>query len=750
MTKKTRLRTLLIGGLFTLFFVALVGRMYWIQVVKAEELRTSAASYWERESELDPVRGSIVDRNDKVLTEDVPAYTVSLNPQIVNDQGIVDDVVEGLADILKTEDTNEAELEKKIRDAANKKRDDGRYYMDVQIRNEGWKIDKLKRDEILKFIEELQPKKKKPNNSTGIYLTEEKKRYYPNGPLASHVIGYVNKEGEAIQGLEKKYDDVLTGKPGKLITERDAKGVELPNANVEYTPPVDGKTLRLTLDKNIQFILESTLEKYYKEWNPKSISAVAADPKTMEILGMANFPTFNPNDFWNYDVASFTNQAVSAQYEPGSTFKIVTLAAAVEEGIFNPNAEYQSGKINVPGSPVHDYNRVGWGKISYLAGLKHSSNVAFVDLGYYKLGQDKLVDYIHKFGFGKKTGIDLPAEGTGSIPMKWPSDFARATYGQNLYVTTIQQLAAFGAMANEGKLMQPYVVKEIIDPATDKVIQKIEPKVVDQIVSPQTAREVGLLLEQTVDDPEKFATGLNAQVKGYRVAGKTGTANIVINGRYSETVWLTSFCGYAPVDDPEIVLCVIADQPDLGGDYKQAKEVAPKAFSEIMEQTLIYLGVPSSETTGETKVEVPDSTVKIKVPDLSGLSIGAATNAGTQVGLNVTGYGTGDAVVTQYPPAGTEVGPSQRIYVAMQQPNTIPIPDFTGMSQRDALEVINFLGLVYKINGEGYVASQTIEGTGEVQTVVLELKPPVELANASPSPSPTPTPKPKSKPKPKE
>ncbi|TCZ75538.1 PASTA domain-containing protein [Paenibacillus albiflavus] len=740
MTKKTRLRTLLIGGLFTLLFISLIGRMYWIQVVKADAYVEMASKAWDKSDILKAVRGSIVDRNDKVLSEDVPAYTVSLNPQIVNDQGIVEDVVIGLAQILKSDNTNVSELEKKIRDAANKKKPDGSYYMDVEIRNEGMKIDKSKRDAIIQFIEDLRPKKKNKANSSGIYLRDEKKRYYPNGTLAAHVLGYVNKEGEAIQGVEKKYNDVLTGTPGKITTQRDAKGVELPNAKADITPPVNGKTLRLTIDKNIQFMMENTLEKYYQAYRPKSITAVAADPKTMEILGMVNFPNFNPNDFWNYNVESFTNQAVTAQYEPGSTFKIVTLAATVKEGIFKPGETYQSGKIKVPGNEVHDYNRVGWGVISYLNGLKHSSNVAFVNLGYYKLGQEKLVDYIKEFGFGEKTGIDLPAEGSGSIPMKWPSDFARATFGQNLYVTTIQQLAAYGAIANDGMMMWPHVVKEIVDPVTNNVIQKIGPTPVKQVVPPEAAREVTNLLAQTVQDPDKIATGLAAQVKGYNVAGKTGTANIVVNGKYSLNTWVTSFCGYAPADDPKVVMCIVADQPDLGGDYKRAKEVAPKAFSEMMEQVLTHLGVPSSEVIKENKVEVSDASVKIKVPDLSGLSENAAKNAGLQAGLNVVPYGTGTKVVLQYPPAGTEVGASQRVYVAMQQPNTIPIPDFTGMSQRDALELCNFLSLVYKINGEGYVVSQEVEGAGEVQTVVLNLMPPDERASL-----PTPTPDPKAK-----
>lgn len=724
MTKKTRLRTLLIGGLFTLFFICLVGRMYWIQVVSAADLRASAALVWERQSVLDPVRGSIVDRNDKVLTEDVPAYTISLNPQIIADQGILEDVVKGLTAILKEPDDSGAELERKIRDLATKKRENGKYYLDVEIRNEGWKIDKQKRDQVLDLYDELKPKKKRPNDSTGIYIKEDKKRFYPGGTLAAHVIGFVNKEGEAVQGLEAKFDELLTGIPGRLTTEKDGAGVELPNAKVDYQPPIDGKTLRLTIDKNIQFLLESTLEKYYKNYNPKFISAVAADPKTMEILGMANFPTFNPNEYWNIpDYANLVNQAVSAQYEPGSTFKIVTLAATVEEGIFNPNEVFQSGRLNVPGNPVYDHNRVGWGPITYLTGLKRSSNVAFAKLGYQMLGKEKLLDYIDKFGFGAKTNIDLPGEGPGKIQLQWDSDFARATFGQSLTTNTIQQLAAYSAMANGGKLMWPHVVKEVLDPKTGEVVQSFEPKVIRQVVTEETARKVSNLLEMTVDDPEGIATGLVAQVEGYRVAGKTGTANKVINGQYSTTIWLTSFCGYAPVEDPKIAVCIIADEPDLKADYHKAKEVAPTAFSEFMAQALQYYGkVSMKENKGAEFVQ----TEKITVPDFSDLSLEAATNMALRSKLSLNAYGQGAKVVTQYPKAGSEVIPLQPIYVAMQSPNSIGIPDLTGKSLRESLEICAFLGLNCKVSGEGYVASQKITGESGVQTVTLQLLPPGE------------------------
>ncbi|MFH5182828.1 penicillin-binding transpeptidase domain-containing protein [Paenibacillus sp. TAB 01] len=507
----------------------------------------------------------------------------------------------------------------------------------------------------------------------------------------------------------------------------DRNGVELPDAKVNYIPAIDGNNVKLTIDKNIQFYIESALEKVFDKYHPKSLTAIAADPKTMEILGMASFPNFNPNKYWETENQSdFLNNAVASQYEPGSTFKLVSLAATVQEGIFNPNELYQSGSIKVPGRTLHDYNISGWGQITYLEGLKRSSNVAFVKLGE-KLGNPKFLDYIGKFGFGAKTGVDLPGEVSGIVNMHYPAEYATATYGQGLTATAIQQTAAYGAIANGGKLMWPHIVKEVYNPKTKEVVQSFEPKVIRQVVTEQTATKVGEYLEQVVSD-KAIGTGKNAAIEGYRVAGKTGTANKVEPGGkgYAEGKWVISFIGYAPVEDPKILLTIIADEPDLGGDFHLGGEVAPPAFKEIVSQTLRYMGVPSSAQ----QMKSAEKETKEIMPDMTGQSLDQAKTTMNKYGVEVEGVGKGSKIVSQSPPPGTEIGAAQRIYVVMQEEGDISIPDMTGKSLREAMEVCSIIKVKCQSAGEGYVASQSLAGDGDARVLTLQLKPYSELLSS--------------------
>ncbi|NHN28664.1 penicillin-binding transpeptidase domain-containing protein [Paenibacillus agricola] len=742
MTKKVKFRSLLIGGLFTLLFVALVGRLYWVQVVQGAGLLLEAQDKWAKEEILRPVRGMIVDRNDKVLAEETPAFTVALNPVIISDNRLEQDVVKGLAEILNPpNEPNTAVLEEKIRTLLNKKRENGTLFAEVELRNEGWMIETEVAEKVKKWVDEL--KKRRNIKANFIYLRKEQKRFYPGGKLASHILGYMNKEAKPLTGLESRFDSFLKGSPGILNYEKDPTGVELPDAKVNYQPAVDGSTVKLTIDKNIQFYVESALDKVNTKYNPKSLTAIAVDPKTMEILGMASTPNFNPNRYWeNENQSDFINNTIASQYEPGSTFKIVTLAATVEENLFNPNEMYQSGSIQVYDRRLHDHNIVGWGQISYLDGLKRSSNVAFVKLGE-KLGADKLKQYIDKFGFGVKTGIDLPGEIPGIVSMKFPPDFATATYGQGKLTTTaIQQTSAYAAIANGGKLMVPHIIKEIIDPKTKEVIKSYPPEVIREVVSERTAKQVSEYLEQVVSD-QAIGTGKTAYIDGYRVAGKTGTANKVSPGGkgYAEGKWVVSFIGYAPVEDPKILVAIIADEPELGGDYHRGSEVAPPAFKEIVSQTLRYMGVPSSTQ----QMKATDKETNMSMPDLTGNTVEQAKNVMNKFGITVESIGKGSKIITQFPAVGTDISSMQRIYVVIQEGNDLPIPDFTGKSLRDAMEVCAFIKVKCQSTGEGYVASQALNTEADVRQLVFELKPYSEMMNASTTDTPSTTAKPADK-----
>lgn len=728
MIKKVKLRSLLIGGVFTLVFVFLIGRLYWVQVVQGEETLALAQMQWETDRVLQPVRGSILDRGGRVLAEDAPAFTVALSPVILRELGLELDAARGLASILKLSDDPMAQalLEEKIRTRLNRTRPDGRLYAQVEIGNEGWKIDASKADEIKQLIEQLKVKAN-TKKSVGIILMEEHKRYYPGGDLAVHLLGYSNKEGVPVMGLEKQLDEELKGELGFLRYGSDPRGVELPDTNVKYQPAVNGNNVKLTIDKNIQFYMDNALKKVYEKFTPKSLTAIAIDPKTMEILGISNYPNFDPNKYWEMNSNSTVNHAVASQYEPGSTMKIIPLAAAVEEGFFRAEDQFQSGSIRVPGAVLHDHNTIGWGKISYLEGLLRSSNVAFVKLGYEMLGKDKLKQYFERFGFGARTGIDLPGEAAGIVNMRYDAEYATATYGQGMTATALQQTVAYAAIANGGMLMKPYIVKETIHPETNEIVSKNEPQAVRRVVSEVTAKKVSELLEQVVLE----GTGRKAAVEGYRAAGKTGTANKVVPGvkGYAAGKWVVSFIGYAPVEDPRIVVAVIADEPDLGGNYQLAGEVTSPAFKEIMSQSLRYLGVAPTEFTQAAAMSTAPAALGAVVPELIGLPLEQARQtAGSGVAL--IPIGSGDTVISQTPAPGSEMAASQRIFVVTEEERPLQVPDLTGLSLRDAAAVCALIQLQCSVQGEGYIVKQSLTGEGTDAKLALILRPPNRLDEA--------------------
>jgi penicillin-binding protein 2B len=625
--------------------------------------------------------------------------------------------------------------------------------VEVEVNPEGWKID----GEVNKNIEELMNTLRLEHNlsktsNIGLYTKEVSKRYYPFNSLASHVIGYVNKEGQPIVGLESSLDSTLKGIPGKISHEKDTSGVEIPNSKATYTLPVMGKDVRLTIDQNIQYYVETAMQKAMEQFHPKSMTAIVADPKTMEILAMANAPTFNPNRYWEAkDQKDFNNLSISDSHEPGSTFKLVTLAGTVQEKLFDPNEIYQSGSIQLKGfpRPIKDHNEVGWGKISFMQGLLYSSNVAFVKLGYEKLGVDKLKAYIDKFGFGTKTGIDLPNEVSGTIGnMKYPSEAATATFGQGqVVVTAIQQITAYGAIANGGKLMWPHVVKDIEDIQSKEIFQSFAPKIIKQTVTTDTAKQTSLYLEQVVANQET-GTGKKAYMNGYRIAGKTGTAQVVdpLTKKYKTDSWLISFVGYAPVEDPQILIAIVADEPDIGGNYHRGSEVWAPVFRDIMSQSLRYMGITSTAVNTKTINEEPIKTI----PDLSQANLTSAKNKLNQIGLQAEVFGKGAKVDKQFPPGGTEISMSRTVYLTTDD-KTDTVPDFKGKSLRDTMEICALLNLQCKVSGEGYVTNQLVSGTGGQQAIKFELHPlsePIQdtAGNKGETPAVTPVVKPESSP----
>ncbi|WP_334071906.1 MULTISPECIES: penicillin-binding transpeptidase domain-containing protein [Paenibacillus] len=714
MIKRIKLRTLLIGGCITLFFTVLIGRVFWIQVVEASFWQGHAEEIWSKEKKLPATRGTITDRNGDVLAIDAPAYTVAVNPKLIHKLNLQNEVVEGLHNLLGKDKLQLEEI-------VNAKKEDGTFLAQREVRYEGWKIDQELRDKVEAFTNELEKKHKVED--AGIYLLKEQKRYYPKKDLAAHVLGYTDRDGKAVSGLEAAYDKELSGIDGKLQYKSDGRGIEIPKASEIYQPVKNGENIRLTIDGTIQYYIEEAMKEAFDQLKPISMTVIAADPKTMDILGMANLPTYDPNQYWaDVDQKNFYNHAIKSVYEPGSTFKIVTLAGAVEEGLFNPEAEYMSGSIRVPGQTIHDMKRSGWGRISYLLGVKRSSNVAFVKLGYEMLGPERLKQYVDEFGFGQKTGIELPGEAAGVVTPKQQADFAAMAYGHGkLLVTPLQQVAAVAAVANGGKLLEPHIVKSITDPQTGETTET-EVKEIRQILTPDKAKEVSEILEQVVSD-QKIGTGRHAYIEGYRVAGKTGTAVKVVNGKYDYTKQVVSFIGYAPVDDPKVVMLVLIDEPrdsELGGGA-----AAAPVFQKIMKQTLQYMGVPKN-MNDKAQSAGTESSGGIKAPELTGLSLQDAKNKLGEKGVSYVTLGGGKELVSQFPKAGSTLKAGQYMYLLTEEGEKMAIPNLSGKSLREAMELLSALQVSVTAEGEGYVVSQTASEEKGRRKVHLVLEPPVK------------------------
>ncbi|WP_025691638.1 penicillin-binding transpeptidase domain-containing protein [Paenibacillus zanthoxyli] len=713
MIKRIKLRMLFIGGCITLFFLVLVGRVFYIQILQGDYWQKEAAKTWAHTTIIKALRGEITDRNGGVLASDVPAFTVVVEPNVIHEQGLRDEVIQGLHEILNKP---VSELEELI-DAKDK---DGDLLKNREVRNEGWKVDQEVADKITAFVKKLE--KEHDIRETGIGFVKDQKRYYPKDSLAAHVLGYTDREGNAVAGLEYFYDKQLKGADGELDYQSDGKGVKLPDAAESYTPAVNGDNLKLTIDSTIQYYIQDAMKEAYAEYQPKSMTVIAADPNTMEILGMANMPTFNPNEYWKtQDQGDFYNHAIKSIYEPGSTFKIVTLAGTVQEKLFDPNATFESGQIRIEGyrRPLRDMHG-GWGRITYLDGVKHSSNVGFVKLGYEMLGKDRLKQYIDNFGFGQKTGIDLPGEAKGSVTPYYKVEFATLAYGHGkVQVTPIQQLAAVSAVANGGKLMKPYVVKEIEDPNTGKTTVT-KPEVVRQIISAESAKQTGIYLEQVVAD-QKIGTGRHAYIEGYRVAGKTGTAVKVVNGEYDYSKNVVSFIGYAPVNDPKIAVIVIVDEPKTDGG---GGAVAAPIFKKIVSQSLEYMGVPKVYEDDKKGKKSGNDTVSARTaPNMVGQTMKSAREQLMNQGYDFETVGDGASVASQYPSAGTALASGQKVYLLSEQGDKPTIPDLRGESLRDALEVLSLLKVGIQVSGEGYVTEQKESVNNGKTQVALTLKP---------------------------
>lgn len=684
-TRSSKKRSLFVGMCCVILLTTVIFRLLWLQTVEASFLRERAEKTWEKNEVIQPKRGTIMDRNGIVLAEEVNAYIIAADLKQVKQPR---QTARKLAPLLKMPE--EVLYKRLTKKGVNQ----------VELRSSGhYKVSQRTRNEIMKL------------DLKGIYGIKTSGRDYSEEEQAAHVLGFVNGEGEPVGGVEQEYDALLKGKKGSIRFNKDGNGIRTPDGAEEFRPPEDGKDLLLTLDSRIQQRTEEALDKIMKQYQAKGATAIVADPNSGEILAMANRPTFNPARYgstWKSG-SNTVNTAISSQYEPGSTFKIVTMAAALEEGEFDPDKTFQSGSVEVGKQTIRDWNDQGWGDISYAEGVYLSSNVAFVHLAE-KLGQETLIRYIDRFGFGRvtgktgqKTGIDLPAEEQGYFFGHEPLhkvELASTAFGQGIAVTPLQQVMAVSAIANGGTLYRPHVLKEVRKPGTKEKVKKVKPYILrKQVVSKDTAAQARDLLRGVVTR----GTGKEAEVKGFSVAGKTGTAQKPHpDGKgYIQGEYVVSFIGFAPADDPRLVVYIAVDEP---GDGSGGGTVAAPAVRDIIKDALTIMGEKpdnrnvsvdvSREKIAANWVEIPVDEVKKKLEK-------------QQVRVEV--LGSGDKVLAQYPAGGNKIPSNSPVYLLTEPVKALNMPDLYGKSLREAKDICKLLHLYADVEGEGYVISQSIQ-----------------------------------------
>ncbi|WP_241420994.1 penicillin-binding transpeptidase domain-containing protein [Candidatus Contubernalis alkaliaceticus] len=679
--------------IISLSMFMLIGRLAWIQLVKAEELQQEARDQWNRGITVSALRGTIYDRNGRILAGSATAETVVAIPRQVEDP---EETARALAPVLEM--TQERLVEILTQQSAL-----------VYVKR---KVD----EEIAREVRML--------DLPGIDFAKESKRFYPNDSLASHVLGFVGID-EGLAGLEYYYEEELKGTDGRIIYQADARGIRMPQGIQQYMPSTPGLEMVLTLDETIQFIVERELNKALLEYDAESVLAIAVDPKTGEVLALAKKPDYDPNRYYDYPETSWQITPIFATFEPGSTFKLMTLAASIEEGQYNMNESFFCpGHATVSGQLIRCWtsDRGGHGSINFLEVVQGSCNPGFITLGQ-RLGEEDMIKYLHAFGFGSRTGIDLPGEGLGILftpEQMGPVELATTSFGQGVSVTPLQQVMAVAAMANGGNLLRPYIVKEFRD-EHGNVVKRNEPEIIRQVLAPETSEQVTWIMETVVQE----GSGLNAYIEGYQIAGKTGTAQKVGDGRYLAGKNIMSFVGFVPADDPQILLFIAVDEPKRGPMW--ASQIAAPIFRNMMVDILNYLNIPQ-QAAEEQEVRT------VSVPDMVGMTIDEASAGVNNEGLILKIVGEGDVIARQTPKPGALVPIQTNILVyvgeeTMEDSEEVLVPDLQGKTLREAGEILSWMGLKLYPVGTGIAVKQEPAAGFKVNvgsTVTVEFNSPVQ------------------------
>ena len=670
-------------------FAIIIAKLIYVAVsptVDGIDLNTFALSRTTATKTISAKRGTIYDINAEVLAQDVRSYTVIAylaesrtttpdKPQHVVDKEMT---AEKLAPLINM-------TEKEILNILNREG-----YYQVELRPGGVNITEL----VKQQIDALE--------LPGIDFIKGSKRDYPNGDFASHIIGYARKlDDEEINGelgIEAKYNTELKGTDGKITYQKDAYGYKIANTPEYEEPSEDGYDIYLTIDSNIQLYLENAideLEKIGMEW----ATITVADANTGAIVASASSPSFNPNIV---NITNYNNPLTSYAYEPGSTMKIYSFMAAIEEGLYDGSASYSSGSIKVDQYTINDWNKKGWGTISYDTGFTYSSNVAAVNLAQ-KMGKDKLLEYYKKFGFGEKTGIELSNEYSGKVSFTYNSEIASASFGQGITTTPIQNIQALTVLTNGGIVLKPYIISKIVNPNTGEIVYEGRRTELGRAVSESTVEKMIDLLDQTVNSEDSAVTGHKYQTDAVRLIGKTGTAQYTLsNGKYSSGTYnnIRSFAGLFPKEDPKYVIYLSIKK--FSAPANQMGDIV----KEVVESVAKYKNLNSKESSkDESKI--------IEINNYLNSSVEETKKKLENSGLNVIVIGNGDKVIKQYPKKGITVLNGSKVFLVTNG-ETIIMPNMKNWTSSEAITFANLIQLSYNIDGYGYVIKTSINEGEEI------------------------------------
>ena len=691
-----------------LFFALIIGRGAYLALstnIDGINIKEFSSSRTTRTDTLTATRGKIYDVNGETLAENVYSYTLIayLDPDRTtnenNPQHVVDK--EGTAQALSTVIDMSYE---EILSLLNK---EGVYQ--TEFGKAGKSLNEIQKDKILAL------------GLPGIDFIETQTRYYPNGNFLSYAIGYAKTDssGEITgeMGIEKQYDDILSGTDGYVTYQKDRNGYKISGTDEIRVEAEDGDDVYLTVDSNIQLFVEQAIAESAKQYAFDGVNIMVADAETGAILASASYPSFDPNT--RNDIVSYLDSNVSIGTEPGSTMKIYTYMAAMEAGKYNGNDTYLSGIYTAQdGTQIGDHDRAGWGVITYDYGFAQSSNVAVANLVTKYIDRATLGNYFKKLGFGSKTGIELPNEASGKISFQYETEVINASFGQGILTTPIQNIKALTAIANDGVLLQPYIVDKIVDGSTGEVTYQGERTELGQVASSSTVTKMKQLMHDVVD----FGTGSIYAMEGYDLIAKTGTAQIAstdgsgyLTGEYDV---IRGFAGIYPAENPKLIIYATMTRP-------QSKSARP--LSMIIDQIIVnatqYYGI---DTTADDN-EVVDPVVENLMPSFINQTINNATTTLTEMGVTPYVLGNGTKVVSQYPAEGTTITNKEKVFLVTNDDATIAMPNITGWSLKEVKEFANLLKIPLTVTGNGYVTSQSIpEGTilnqDSMLTITLEVK----------------------------